>query len=416
MSAADTRPEAPAGGPTTLRERNYILLLLNQFLAYVSNQTIIPVIPLFLAAQGHGESFIGLVIAAFNVTSFSSRPIFGRWVDSGHPRTAQTFSCVLLTIASWAYLLPNMLVLFLVRGLHGLGWAGINTAASAWVAHLVPANRRAEGVGYFTVTQSCGIAFAPVLGIWLFNNYGPAPAFIAAGFFALASVLVILQADERRIPRMPARQPASAPAPSSAKSLLSRVIEPSALLSTSLLSLMQFNVAVFSTYVPLYFLAMNIPLVELFFLATGIASMLGRGSLGRFADRIGRFRSIALGSIIQIVGLILMGQSGELIGLTGGGIILTLGQSVSHPSLYAMVIDRAPAERRGAALATYTMGFQLGSGVGAVVYGFIIQYLGYHTMYQLSLFPVVIALVTTLVVWRKQASANDAGVAKSAGE
>src|SRR5690349_13831961 len=121
MSAADTRPATSNEGSASLfRERNFILVLLNQFLAYVSNQTIIPVIPLFLAAQGHGESFIGLVIAAFNVTSFSSRPIFGRWVDRGHPRAAQACSCVLLTIASWAYLIPNMFMLFLVRGLHGL--------------------------------------------------------------------------------------------------------------------------------------------------------------------------------------------------------------------------------------------------------------------------------------------------------
>jgi MFS family permease len=179
---------------------------------------------------------------------------------------------------------------------------------------------------------------------------------------------------------------------------------------------MQFNVPVFSTYVPLYFLAMNIPLVELFFLFTGIASMMGRGTLGKFADRIGRIRSIALGSAIQIVGLILMGQSSELIGLTLGGIVLTLGQSVSHPSLYALVIDRAPAERRGAALATYTMGFQLGSGLGAVVYGFVIQYLGYHTMYQRSLLPGIAALVAILVVWRKQganAERSSHGIASS---
>jgi predicted MFS family arabinose efflux permease len=48
------------------------------------------------------------------------------------------------------------------------------------------------------------------------------------------------------------------------------------------------------------------------------------------------------------------------------------------------------------------MGFQLGSGVGAVVYGFVIQYLGYHTMYQLSLIPVMAALITVLLVWHNQ--------------
>ena len=138
MSAADARPATSPEGPTTLRERNYILVLANQFLSYVSNQTIIPVIPLYLAAQGHGESFIGLVIAAFNVTSFSARPVFGSWVDRGHPRAALSVSCVLLSIASWAYLIPNMLMLFIVRGIHGLGWAGVNTVGSAWVAHLAP--------------------------------------------------------------------------------------------------------------------------------------------------------------------------------------------------------------------------------------------------------------------------------------
>jgi predicted MFS family arabinose efflux permease len=294
-----------------------------------------------------------------------------------------------------------MVMLFVVRGLHGLGWGGINTAGSAWVAHLAPAHRRAEAVGYFTVTQSSGIAFAPVLGIWLFNNYGPNPAFLVAGFMALAAFIVILQANQARVPPPTDRSANTAHATASQQSLLSRVIEPTALLSTLLLAAMQFNVPVFSTYIPLYFLAMEIPLVELFFLATGIASMIGRGMLGRFADRVGRFRSIALGSIIQIAGLLLMGQSTELIGVTLGGIVLTLGQSVSHPSLYALVIDRAPAERRGAALATYTMGFQLGSGVGAVVYGFVIQYLGYHTMFQLSLVPVIGALITILIVWRR---------------
>ncbi|MFN0073650.1 MAG: MFS transporter [Chloroflexota bacterium] len=399
MSADNIQTSLGAPESTTLRERNFILVLANQFLAYVSNQLILPVIPLFLAGQGHAESFIGLVIAAFNVTSFSARPVFGRWVDQGHPRAALTASCVLLSIASWAYLIPNMLVLFVVRAVHGLGWAGVNAVSSAWVAHLAPTNRRAEAVGYFTVTQSSTVAFAPVIGIWLFNNYGFAPTFTIAGIVAAISVVVILQAKERTVHTATSNSGSAALYSSAKPSLLNRMIEPSALLSTLLLAAMQVNVPAFSSYVPLYFMSLSVTGVEVFFLASGISSMLGRGMLGRFADRIGRLQSIALGSTIQLLGLALMGQSRDLIGLTLGGVTLTLGQSMSHPSLYALVIDRAAAERRGAALATYTMGFQLGSGVGAVIYGFVIQYLGYQVMYQLSLLPVIGALVATLIVW-----------------
>src|SRR4051794_31342765 len=106
----------PGGAPSPqirndanlFHNRNYVLVLLNQFLAYLSNQLVIPVIPLFLVGQGHPESFIGFVLAAFNIVSFSARPVFGKWVDKGHPRAALTTSCGLLALASYAYLIPNL--------------------------------------------------------------------------------------------------------------------------------------------------------------------------------------------------------------------------------------------------------------------------------------------------------------------
>lgn len=401
--------------PALLRERNYILVLLNSLLAYVSNQLIIPVIPLYLVAQGHTESFVGLVISAFNITSFSSRPLFGRWVDAGHPKAALATSSVLLAAASYAYLIPHMIVLFLVRGVHGLGWAGLNTVASAWVAHLAPPNRRAEAVGYYTVTQSSGIAFAPVAGIWLYYAFGFTTTFVVAGVFAVAATITILQAAARPVERVPATEPGGADAAGGTtqeepRPWWGRIVEPSALLGTMILAAMQVNVPAFSSYVPLYFLSIQMSHVEIFFLATGVSSMLGRGSLGRWADRMGRMRSITLGALIQIVGLVLMGQAQDLLGLSLGGVILTLGQSVSHPSLYALVIDRSPAHRRGAALATYTMGFQLGSGVGAVIYGFVIEIFGYRTMYSLSTLPVFLALGITLWSWWRSSRQSPAAV------
>ena len=172
----------------------------------------------------------------------------------------------------------------------------------------------------------------------------------------------------------------------------SRIFEPSALLGTSILAAMQLNTPALYNFVPLYFLSLEVPHIEMYFLAQGVTSMVGRGALGRWADRVGRMRSIAYGCVIQLGGLVLLGQSTALVWLVVAGVIVTLGQSITHPSLYALVIDRAPADRRGMALATYTMGFQLGSGVGAVLFGVVIERFGYRVTYLASLLPVLLAL------------------------
>jgi predicted MFS family arabinose efflux permease len=47
-------------------------------------------------------------------------------------------------------------------------------------------------------------------------------------------------------------------------------------------------------------------------------------------------------------------------------------------------------------MATYTMGFQLGSGVGAVFWGSTIQSFGYHVMYGWTFVPLLAAVALAL--------------------
>src|SRR5687768_1359683 len=109
-----------------LFSRTYGLNWVNQLLGYCSNMLVTPVLPVFLAAQGRGEIFIGIVLAAFSVTSTPVRPFMGRIADAGHLRTTLSGTGLLLGLAPFGYILPSAPVLFLVRFVHGLGWAGLN--------------------------------------------------------------------------------------------------------------------------------------------------------------------------------------------------------------------------------------------------------------------------------------------------
>jgi predicted MFS family arabinose efflux permease len=92
-----------------------------------------------------------------------------------------------------------------------------------------------------------------------------------------------------------------------------------------------------------------------------------------------------------------------------GGAVFMLGVGVAQPSLYALAADRAPSDRRGSAMATYTMGFQLGGGIGAVVWGITIEHLGYPAMYVGTLVPIAAAVVLVLLRGRPPGSAGPAG-------
>jgi predicted MFS family arabinose efflux permease len=75
---------------------------------------------------------------------------------------------------------------------------------------------------------------------------------------------------------------------------------------------------------------------------------------------------------------------------------------VSQPSLYALAADRSHPARRGAAMATYTMGFQLGSGVGALVWGTTIEWFGYSVMYACTLLPLLAAIGVAIFEGRQK--------------
>ena len=192
MSTTSVSPDPPgsAEGPASLLERNYLLVCISQGLGYSSNMMLTPLLPLYLAGLGFSESFSGVVLGAFNVVSFSTRPLMGRLVDAGHLRGVMTLTGILLGLASFAYFVPQTALLFLTRAVHGLGWSGLNVGGGAWVALIAPPRRRAEAISYFTLAQKIGLTVAPALGLFLYHQFGFGINALLAGSMALSIALV----------------------------------------------------------------------------------------------------------------------------------------------------------------------------------------------------------------------------------
>ena len=381
---------------TTLLTRDFVAASVGQFFAFTASGLTGPVFPLYMASLGFTESMTGLYLAAFSIVSFLVRPFYGGLSDKGQPRKALDIAGLLTTVGQAAYLTANPVVMLIARTVHGAGWAGVNVAGSAWVAYLAPAAQRAEALGYYTMVQRVGIAIGPVAGLWLVNNIGFFPAFAAA---AMLSFCVLLST---RIATTPDREtPPVASTPPPTGTWLRRVIEPEALLGAGLLVVNVLpNISV-SAFMPLYFQSAGFEGIECYFLALGIIGIVSRGATGKMADRLGRKWSIIYGFALQLLGLLAIAVAPNVPLITVGGMIFIVGSAVCQPSLYALAIDRALPNRRGAAMSTYTMAFQVGNGFGSAIGGVIAEHLGFIALNWFSALTAIFALAVAAIVTRR---------------
>src|SRR4029077_19383924 len=118
-----------------------------------------------------------------------------------------------------------------------------------------------------------------------------------------------------------------------------------------------------------------------YYLLYGAVLVTARLVTGRFLDRLPRTGVMVTGVLIAIVSLAVATQADSVASLTLAGVIYALAASFTSPTFMAVAIDRSDPRRIGAAMAPYTLGFQLGLGVGAAVWGVVIDWRGYPAPY-----------------------------------
>lgn len=95
-NAPDFDPYAVADGDNRLWNRNYVFVMLANFLLFFSLYNLMPILPIYLADElGAGRDIIGEVMGGFIITGLMIRPFSGYIVDS-FPRKKVLMVCYLV--------------------------------------------------------------------------------------------------------------------------------------------------------------------------------------------------------------------------------------------------------------------------------------------------------------------------------
>ena len=361
--------------------RDFLLNFLAQFTFSSVFCILIPAIPIYLMRFGAKEGEIGFLIGIFSVSSLILRPFIGKALLTIPERNFMIAGTLLYIFSSLAYLVaPPFWPLLIVRGIHGVGSAFFATASFTLLANMTPEAHRGRLISYFYLSFNLAFALGPYLGMLLINRFNFVVLFLACTGLSLCSFYLTLKLSKRE-------SIASEKEPFKIQSFLSRGAIPPAIIAF-MLNIIWGSIAAFF---PLYALKHGVENPGIFFVFLAITLLLGRSLGGRILDTYDRKKVIMLCLTIKLIALVTFPFANSLEMFILVAVMLGAGWAFLYPILTIHVIERAGLER-GPAMGTFTAIADLGSGLGPMVMGIVLEKTSYTIMFVCLIFTAVINL------------------------
>lgn len=367
-----------------------------QFLGYAQNSILQPTFPLYVTQLGGSPFIVGLVLGSFAVTSIILRPVIGHWADRWNEAGVMIAGLLFMAASLLLCFFPSIETTMLANGLRGIGWGGLNAAGYTLLAVSAPQARRGEASGYYSGIQGSATILFPAAALWLI--YAPFGGFRVV--FGLAVALAVMGAVAagvmtRYIPRVARSRRLDEFTPWWRE--LFNFVDRDILPPSAMLFFLNLSLPAMSSFIVLYAEEIAIENFGWYFVVTGTTNLLARPLLGQVSDKIGRDRSMAVGFTVQIAALILLIIVSNLFGMIISGILYMLGNAIGSATALAAALERANPQRRGKAMATFSVAYPLSYGIGSLVTGSAVEILGYIGMFVFIAAVAALGLVFALL-------------------
>jgi MFS family permease len=373
--------------------RNFILLTLSNFLMCSAYYSLIATLPVYLSSDMHANKrLVGITLACYIVASVIVRPFSGFALDRRGRKAIFLASLLFYAILFNGYILAvTIFAVMVVRFFHGLTW-GITTTSNSTIAiDLIPPGKRGQGIGYFALSTTLGMAFGPVIGSYIFQFGGYFAMFLGGSVIGFVSTFL---AGMILYPKL---IPAKAPVAFRWRTLF----EPTTIIPALNLVFIMITYGGLLSFIALYGNEIGIGHASGFFLVYAIGVGFSRFTSGKILDRDGP-RYVILGCLtLLIIGFPLLALVKNDWGFYSAAIILGVGNGVVFPTFQTMVNNMVPMNRRGAANSTLFTGVDIGMGSGMVIVGFIAQQFSISTAFLVCSGICVVGLVIFLTVTLK---------------
>lgn len=354
----------------------YLKTWLANFSIYFSFMLVTPLLPLYLSETfGADKHTIGLVLSGYALTALLIRPFSGYFVDS-FDRKKVLLLCMFLFFLFFAgYMVAGSLLLFaIIRTLHGAPFGATTVANSTVAIDVLYPSRRAEGIGYYGLSNNIATAISPSVALWIYDachNYNIifSLSLLFAGLgFVINSTLKL---KKRELVKK------------ANKISLDRFFLVRAWREALAMICFAFGYGVISTYIAIYGKE-RLGITGgtgVFFLLLSVGLILSRLIGSRTLRKGMLIWNASLGLLISLCGYFLFAGVHNYFGYYGAALIIGLGNGHMFPAFQTMFINLAPHTQRGTANSSLLISWDVGVGLGIMIGGMLVEYFGYFSAF-----------------------------------
>ena len=360
--------------------RSFALLCTIGVLCFISyNMVRMPVLALFAEYLGASPERIGVIVSVSTLTGVVLKLPSGALSDIYGRRILLRIGVIAFGIPPFFYpFISDLNVLTLLRLFHGLATAIFAPSALATVAELYR-ERRGAALGTYTACTQSGALLGPFIGGYLAFAYGYSSAFLTAGLFGCAAIVLFYSLHlSPPPPRLHDKGLASVWSEMwKGFSIVAR--NRKVLVTSSTDAAKMIANGALMAFLPLYAISvgLNAGEVGLLFTIQSLTSFVSKPIMGRVSDRMGRQPLIMLGLLICAATFVSIPHVSELALLLVLSAGFGFGEAVVSSSSSAFVADSSEFKTLGAGMGMQGTIGDIGHASGPLLAGVLIANMSY---------------------------------------
>lgn len=371
-------------------------------------------------ANGLGGSVVlaGLTSSVYSISPIFFRNLVGTFCDRYGRWKTNLIGILINAACCVAYCFCfNILALFITRAIMGIGFCFTSIANYASASDVVSASRKAEGLGWFQNAASLSEYIGPTLALicvtWTPGSFVGLHmgALLSCVWAFVFSLFVRYEKDPKYIARMEEAKAQAAQAAANAQSTdtpwssTGKVVFGMETTAWAVALIVLIITAAHSCTNTFALLAMQKRGIESytsqFFLTVAIGLILGRAVFSRLADKYGVLKvavpiyALSAAALVGI-GTVQSGLAVVLLGLPYGTMFGTMASTSQ-----ALMVNAVAPSRRAYASAMYLLAMDLAFGFSSIVWGSVIEAVGYAGVFAVAAICPIIAIFVVIIFWKR---------------
>lgn len=381
--------------------KDFIIIFGTNFFTHIVFYMLMVVTAMYTIATFHtNQAIAGLATGLYVLASLVARLFAGKYMDAIGRKKTLIISLAVFTMAMGLHLfISSLLMLFLLRIVHGASHGFVTTTAGAIAAELIPDERRGEGTGYYATGMNIAMAIGPFLGLYLYTHASFEMIFLAGviiSFIDLVTTAFITVLPLKTENRSAKGQKHFA---------LTQFIEPKAVPISLVIFMITLAYSSLMTFLSSY--AKEIHLVgvsSFFFIVYAVALLATRPFTGRWFDSLGANKVTYPLIICLAAGFALLSAAHNSVTFLLSGALIGIGYGTVLSNFQAIAILQSPSAQKALATSTSFIFLDLANGFGTYVIGLLVSGLSFRMVYLLVAVVILLSSIAYYFAYGKKTS------------